>query len=51
MVGSSRYKSTAAGDNDTGHIEAGKNEGIFFVDSEYSSISAGTLGLFLYDLA
>lgn len=34
-VGSGRYKSTAAGDNKSGHIEAGKNEGIFFIDSEY----------------
>lgn len=35
-----RCKSTAAGDNNTGHIEAGENEGIFFIDSEYSGLSA-----------
>ncbi|CAD6581210.1 MAG: mitochondrial escape protein 2 [Alectoria sarmentosa] len=28
-----RGKSTAAGDNNTGHIEAGENEGIFFIDN------------------
>ena len=35
-----RGKSTAAGDNNTGHIEAGENEGIFFIDSECSGLSA-----------
>lgn len=34
-VGSARYKSKVAGDNDSGHIEAGENEGILFVDSTY----------------
>lgn len=34
-----RYKSTVAGDNDSGHIEAKKNEGILFIDSEYSTSS------------
>ena len=28
-----RYKTTEAGDNKSGHIEAGQNEGIFFLDS------------------
>lgn len=30
-----RYKTTEAGDNKSGHIEAGQNEGIFFLDSSY----------------
>ena len=29
------YKSKVAGDNESGHIEAGENEGIFFIDSKY----------------
>lgn len=33
-VGSAKYKSTAAGDHKSGHIEARENEGIFFIDSE-----------------
>ena len=39
MVGGARYKSKVAGDNESGHIEAGENEGIFFIDSEYYSSS------------
>ena len=39
IVGSGRYKSTVAGDNMSGHIEAGKNEGIFFVDSQSPTVS------------
>ncbi len=34
-VGDARYKSKVAGDNESGHIQAGENEGIFFIDSEY----------------
>ena len=33
-VGSARYKSKVAGDNESGHIEAGENEGMFFIDSK-----------------
>ena len=29
------YKSKVAGDNESGHIEAGENEGMFFIDSKY----------------
>lgn len=32
-VGGTRYKSKVAGDNESGHIEAGENEGIFFIDN------------------
>lgn len=43
---SRRYKSTAVGDVESGHIEAGKNEGIFFIDSGYSggSLPSGNAG-------
>ena len=34
-----RYVTTEAGDGKSGHINAGKNEGIFFLDSELPSIS------------
>lgn len=34
-----RYKTTEAGDNKSGHIEAGQNEGIFFLDSAYLTAS------------
>ena len=37
---SRRYKTTEAGDNKSGHIEAGQNEGIFFLDSLYPTSSA-----------
>lgn len=30
-----RYKTTETGDNKSGHIEAGQNEGIFFLDSVF----------------
>ena len=33
VLGSRREKSTDAGDNKSGHIEAGNDEGIFFLDS------------------
>ena len=33
-IGSARFASKVAGDNESGHIQAGENEGIFFVDSE-----------------
>lgn len=29
-----RYKTTEAGEEKSGHIKAGQNEGIFFLDSE-----------------
>ena len=32
--GGAGYSSKVAGDNDSGHIEAGENEGMFFVDSK-----------------
>ena len=38
-VGRGRYKSTVAGDDMSGHIEAGKNKGIFFIDSELHTVS------------
>ncbi|KAK0508367.1 hypothetical protein JMJ35_009451 [Cladonia borealis] len=34
-VCSRRYKTTEAGDNKSGHIEAGQNEGIFFLDNVF----------------
>ena len=34
-AGSAGYSSKIAGDNDSGHIEAGENEGMFFVDSKF----------------
>ena len=58
MAGSGRSKSTVAGDNKSGHIEAGKDEGIFFIDSEDSGDSciwsccycSKSWGSFSYDL-
>ena len=41
-AGSAGYSSKVAGDNDSGHIEAGENEGMFFVDSKYYK----SIGLF-----
>ena len=43
--GGAGYSSKVAGDNDSGHIEAGENEGMFFVDSKYYK----SIGLFLYN--
>ena len=40
---SAGYSSKVAGDNDSGHIEAGENEGMLFVDSKYHK----SMGLFL----
>lgn len=34
-VGRAGYKSKVAGDNESGHIEAGENERMLFIDSEY----------------
>ena len=42
-TGSAWYSSKVAGDNDSGHIEAGENEGMLFVDSKYYK----SIGLFL----
>ncbi len=33
--GNRRYKTTEAGDEKSGHINAGPNEGILFLDSKY----------------
>lgn len=41
-----RYKSTAAGNDKSGHIQAGKNEGIFFTDSRSRAIQS--VGYFRY---
>ena len=35
MAGRMGYSSKVAGDNESGHIEAGENEGMFFIDSMY----------------
>ena len=34
-VGRAGFKSKVAGDNESGHIEAGENEKMFFIDSKY----------------
>lgn len=34
-VGRAGYRAKVAGDNESGHIEAGENERMLFVDSEY----------------
>ena len=44
-AGSAGHSSKVAGDNDSGHIEAGENEGMFFVDSRYYTSKSS----FLYD--
>lgn len=36
-AGRAGYKSKVAGDNESGHIEAGENERMLFIDSEYES--------------
>ena len=49
MAGSGRYRSTVAGDNKSGHIEAGKKEGVFFIDSEHSGGSCLLVPLLLLE--
>ena len=42
-LGSVRHHSKVAGDNESGHIEAGENEGMFFIDSGFRGIWLFTL--------